>query len=128
MFVRKHPTRQFCKISVLGVWSCKCSWESSPGIFYLFLWYFFPFGKSCVFLWNFEKALLDILMCSSTFCLSWKIYMCFCTIFGSPGSYELCLLLENSYIFLLHPNLLESLMCSRNLFKKDTPGKKEYIF
>ena len=41
---------------------------------YLFLLYFE----------NFEKALLENLMCSSTFCLSWKIYMCSCTIFGSP--------------------------------------------
>ena len=60
--------------------------------------------------------------------------MCSCTIFGSPRKKwcvlikELCLFLENSYVFLLHPSLLENLMCSRNLFKKVTPGKKEQIF
>ena len=32
-------------------------------------------GKSYVFLRNFEKAILEILMCSSTYCLSWKIYV-----------------------------------------------------
>ena len=35
---------------------------------------------------------------------------------SSPGKFE---------VFLLHPSLLENLMCSRNLFKKVTPGKKE---
>ena len=61
---------------------------------------FLPHGKSYLFLQNFEKALLEILMCSSLFCLSWKIYMCSYTIFGSPIKFdvlikELCLLLEN---------------------------------
>ena len=59
--------------------------------------------------------------------------MCSCNIFGSPRKderwcvfiKELSLLLKNSYAFLLHPSLLESLMCSRNLFKKVTPGKKQ---
>ena len=35
---------------------------------------------------------------------------------SSPGKFE---------VFLLHPSLLENLMCSRNLFKKVAPGKKE---
>ena len=47
-FYRKHPTRQFYKISVLGgmvSWKIVSVltkfWESSPGKFDLFLWYFF---------------------------------------------------------------------------------------
>ena len=64
---RKHPTRQICKISVLrGMVSWKV-WSV--------LMVFFPPGKSYVFLQNFEKAILEILMCSSTFCPSWKFYM-----------------------------------------------------
>ena len=92
---------------------------------------FLSSGKSYVFLRNFEKALLEILMCSSTFWFSWKIYMCSCTIFVFPGKKwcvlikGLCLLLENSYVFFLHPSLLENLMCFRNIFKKVTPGQKE---
>ena len=99
---RKYPTRQFYKISVLGV---VLAWF--PGKSYMFLQSFKKdllenlicsydiffswkilcaltkfwtrsagkydiFWKSYVFLQNFEKALLEILMCSSTFCLSWK--------------------------------------------------------
>ena len=87
-------------------------------------------GKSYVFLRDFEKAILEILM--------YLVHI------ASPGKFTcvlvpflvllekkwcvlikgLCLLLENSYVFLLHPSLLENLMCSRNLFKKVTPGKK----
>ena len=52
---------------------------------------FLPPGKSYVFLQNFEKALLEIFMCSSTFCLSWKIYMCSDTIFGSPRRFDVFL-------------------------------------
>ena len=40
-------------------------------------------------------------------------------IMSSPGKFE---------VFLLHPNLLENLMCSRNLFKKAAPGKKNRYF
>ena len=94
---------------------------------------FLPPGKSFVFLRNFEKALLEILMCSSTFCSPGKfIYvlipflflledlMCsYKRIMSSPGKLE---------VLLLHPSLLENLMCSRNLFKKVAPGKQEQIF
>ena len=80
----------------------------------------FPPGNLYVFLRNFEKAFLEILMCSSTLCLSWKIS---CVLIK-----ELCLLLKNSYVFLLHPSLLKNLMRFRNLFKKVTLGKKEQIF
>ena len=106
-------------------------WTRSPGKFDLFLRYFFLL-KSCVFLQNFEKALLEILMCSSIFCLSWKIcvlvpflvllenLMCsYKRIMSSPGKFQ---------VFLLHPSVLENLMCSRNLFKKVTPGKKNRYF
>ena len=79
-------------------------WESSPGKFDLFLWYFFllenripadtrrqnnvvitslrRFNVRTTSFWRRvsagmcscgKKALLKILMCSSTFCLSWKI-------------------------------------------------------
>ena len=61
--------------------------------------------------------------------------MCSCTIYSSPGEFdgffmkELCLLLENSYIFMLHPpRLLENLLRSRNLFKKVSAGKKKNRF
>ena len=40
---------------------------------------------------------------------------------------RICLLLENP-VFLLHLSLLEIFMCSRNLFKKVTPGKENQIF
>ena len=139
---------QFCKISVLGgmvSWKILSvltkSWESSPGKFDLFLWYFFLLEnllcskeildkiswKICdlflryflllenrMFLQNFEKSLPEILMCSNKCYLSCKIW---CVLIK-----ELCLLLENLR-FLLHPSLLENLMCSRNLYKKVTPGK-----
>ena len=49
---RKHPTSQFYKYLFLGEWS--------------------P-GKSYLFLKKIQKALLEILICSRTFCLSWKI-------------------------------------------------------
>ena len=89
---RKHQMRQFCKISVPGVWS--------PGKYYMFLE-------------SFEKHLLKILMCSRTFCLSWKIY-CSWTIFGSPGKFI--------YFIWLKPPWK---MYFRNLLKiKVTPGKK----
>ena len=48
-------------------------------------------GKSYVFLQNFEKALLKIFMCSSTFCLFWKIDVCSYTIFGSPRKFDVFL-------------------------------------
>ena len=51
-------------------------------------------------------VLLENLMCS------YKIIM------SSPGKLE---------VFLLHPSLLENLICSRNLFKKVAPGKKADI-
>ena len=51
-------------------------WESSPGKF-ICSYGFFPPRKSYVFLRNFEKALREILICSSTFCLSWKIWSLF---------------------------------------------------
>ena len=80
---------------------------------------FFPPGKSYVFLWNFKKALLEILMCSSTFCLSWKIYMSSYAIFGSPGKLDVCsykIIMSFSWkihmFFLLPPSLLENLMRS----------------
>ena len=78
-------------------------WTRSPGNFDLFLW-------------NFEKALLEILMCSSTFCLSWKIYMCsYKRIMSSSEKLE---------VFLLHPSLMENLMCSQEIsLKKVAPGK-----
>ena len=47
---------------------------------------FSPPRKSYVFLQNFKKALLEILLRSSTFCFSWK--MCSCNIFGSPGKFD----------------------------------------
>ena len=84
---------------------------------YLFLGVLSP-GKSYVFLQNFEKALLEtlicsygissswkivcvlaefekalmeVLMCSSTLCFSWKIVMCSYTIFGSPRKFDVFL-------------------------------------
>ena len=121
-------------------------WSVNSRKFGLFLWYFFPLknhmcsnelldriswkiwsvlmtflhpGKSYVFLWNFKKALLEILMC--TFSFSWKIYVFL---------YHFLVLLENfmssykrsmsspikSTCFLLHPSLLENSMCSRIFF------------
>ena len=39
----------------------------------------------CVLAEFWESSPMEILMCSSTLCLSCKIYMCSCAIFGSPG-------------------------------------------
>ena len=110
----------------------KC-WTRSPGKFDLLLWYFlFLENPMCScrisrkLFWKFWCVLVK------TFCLSRKIYMCSCTIFGSPEKFDIC-----SYkrfmsspgkfilviVFLLHPSLLENLMCFRNLFKKVTPWK-----
>ena len=150
MCYRKHPTRQFYKISVLRgksyvVFSRKLSWK-----IYLFLWYFFLLEnlmcsndisdkiswKYWSFLWYF--FLLENRMCSCRILrkLSWKFW-CVLVHFASPGKFTCVLvpflvLLESlmcSYkrimsspgkleVFLLHPSLLENLMCSRNLFKK----------
>ena len=88
---------------------------------------FLPPGKSYVFLRNFEKALLEILMCSSLFCLSWKIYMCIL---------PFLVLLENlmcSYkrivsgkleVFLLCPSLMENLCVLEISLKKSLLEKK----
>ena len=95
---RKHPTRQFYKISVLGgmvSWKIVCVLtkfrENSPGNFYLFLWYFFLLENrmcSCGILrklsWKFWCVL-------ATFCLSWKIYMCSYATFGSPRKFDVFL-------------------------------------
>ena len=67
-----------------------------------------------------------------SFCLSKKT-ICSCTNFDSLWNLmcslkELYLLLENSYLFLLHPSLLENLMCYRNLFKKVASGKEDTYF
>ena len=98
---RKHPTRQFYKLSVLrGIVSWKIIsvitkfWESSPGKFDLFLWYFF---------------LLENLMCSNEIFdkISWKIWSVL-MVFFSPGKSYVFLrnfekaILENLYVFLYH--------------------------
>ena len=60
----------------------------SPGKFNQ-LWYFFLEIRMCS--WGIlRKALLKFTN-SSMFCLSWKIYVCFCTIFGSPGKLDVLL-------------------------------------
>ena len=86
-------------------------------------------GKSYVFLRNFEKAVLEVLMCSNRFCLSHKFIQFLYHFWFSWKKWcvfikGLCLLLENAYVFLLQPSLLENLMCSRNLFKKRHSWKK----
>ena len=72
-----------------------------------------------MFLWNFEKALLEIL----------RIRLVH---FASPEKF-ICVLIRvfswKIHMFsFLHSSLLENLMCSRNLFKNVIPGKKEQIF
>ena len=57
-----------------------------------------------VFLQNFEKALLEILMWSSTFCLSWKIDMCSCTNFGSPRKDGVFLYKDYVFSWKIHMN------------------------
>ena len=76
--------------------------------------------KIVLFLQNFENALLEILFCSYGISFSWKILCCNKIFF----SY----LLENlKNVFLLHPSVLENLMCSRNLFKKSLLEKRTDI-
>ena len=104
------------------------------------------FGKFNPFLWYF--FLLENRMCSCRVSrkLFWKFW-CVLVHFASPGKI-LCVfvpflvllkILTCSYkrimsspgkikVFLLHPGLLESLMCSGNLFTKVAPGRKEQIF
>ena len=78
------------------------SWESSPGKFDLFVWYF---------------LLLENLKCSNEILdkISWKIW-CVLIHVASPEKF-ICVL----GIFLI---LLENLMCSRNLYKKSRSWKK----
>ena len=84
-----------CSYGISFSWKILCIltkfWTRSPGKFWYVLMIFLSPGKSYVFLRNFEKALLEILMCSGIFCLSWKIYMCSCTIFGSPRKFDVFL-------------------------------------
>ena len=142
----------FKSISRLG--DCLFSTHTNKGILFVFCWFHSTFTflavnnnitkasdeeilQNIFGVWSpgksydlFLQKFLDILMCFSMFSLSWKIYMCSCTIFGFPEILMLsdkriiCLLLENSYVFLLHPSLLENMMCSRNLFKKSHSWKK----
>ena len=126
---RKHPTRQFWKISVLGgmvSWKIVCVLtkfsESPPGKFDLFLWYL----RHLFFI-------LETLMCSNEFLdnISWKIwsvlmiffrprksyvflrnfiklfwkFWCVLVRFASPGKFT-CVLVQ----FLV---LLEKLTCSK---------------
>ena len=95
-----------CSYGIYFSWKMLCVltkfWTRSHGKFDLFLWYFLLLENrmcSCRIL----RKLLEILMCSNKFCLSWKTYMCSCNISGSPGKCvlikELCLLLENLRCF-----------------------------
>ena len=100
----------FYKMSVLGgmvFWKIVCVLKKILKKLSWKIWsvvmVFFPPGKSYAFLRNFEKALLEISMCSSTFWLSWKMCswkMCSYTIFGSPKKFEeLSFLLEHLKIW-----------------------------
>ena len=104
----KHPTRQFYKnISSWGyVWSPGKSYLSLQKLRKLFskIW------SVLIVILFLTKLILDK--------ISWKFWSIF-IIYSPPGK---------SYVFLLHPSLLENLMCSRNLFKKVAPGKKVQIF
>ena len=86
--IRKHPTRQFCKISVLG------------GMV--------SYRKSYLFLKIFEKAFLENLICSYGISFFWKI-LCVLTKFWtrSPGKFDLFLL----YFFLLENRMCSSTFC-----------------
>ena len=136
MIIRKHPTRQFYKISVLGgmaSWKIVCVltkfWESSPRKFDLFLWYF---------------CLLENLMCSKEILdkISWKFwsvliiflplgksyvflqnfekalrkFWCVLAYFASPGKF-ICVPIP----FLV---LLENLMCS---YKRIMSSPEKFI-
>ena len=133
-FFRKHPTRQFWKISVLGG---MVSWKIvsfltifSPGKFDVLMVFLSP-GKSCVlakfwtrslgkfdlFSWRF--FLLGNCMCSCGILrkLSW-IFWCVLIHFASPGN-SICVL-----VLLLV--LLENLICSYNRIMSSP--KKIHIF
>ena len=126
----------------------------SRGKIDLFLWYFILL-QFYVFLHNFEKTFLQI---SIWYFSSWKIICVLAQFwessagnvlrvlvhFPSPEIYMFCsflvllenwsvlikecLILENSYFFLLHPSLLENVMCSRNLFKVKVQKSFKCIF
>ena len=124
-----------CSSDISFPWKILCVitkfWTRSPWKFDLFLLYFF---------------LLENCMCSCGILrkLSWKFW-CVLVHFASPGKFVCVLVLFSIllgkmvcsykrimsshgkfiYVFLLHPSLLENLMCYRNLFKKVSPGKKE---
>ena len=84
-----------CSYGISFSWKILCVltkfWARSLGRFDLFLWYFYLLENRMCSCGILKKAFLEILMYSSTFCLSWKIYMCSCTIFGSPGKFDVFL-------------------------------------
>ena len=111
-FLRKHPTRQIYKISVLEdmvSWNIVSVltkfWESSPGNLIHSYCISFSWKSFCVLSKFWTRSLQEILMCSGKFRLSWKI----------RG-------------VLLHLSLLDNLMCSRNLFKKSLLERKNRYF
>ena len=100
---RKHLTRQFLQNICMVSWKILCVLTNFWTRSILICSYDISFSwKILCGLQNFKKAHREILMCSSIFFLSWKIWG----------------------VFLLHPSFLENLMCSRNLFKKSRFWKK----
>ena len=89
LFYESIRRGNFIKYLFLGVWSL---------------------GKSYVFLQNFEKTLLENLICSYGISFSWKI-LCVLTKFWtrSPGNFDL---------FLWYFLLLENRMCSCGILRK----------
>ena len=121
------------KLSWKILWVLTKFWTRSHGKFDLFLRYFLLLENrmcSCRILrklsWKFWCVLVHFAYPRKVICvlvpflILVKNLMCsYKRIMFSPGKFEL---------FLSHPNLLENLICSRNLFKKIAPGKKEQIF
>ena len=68
-----------CSYGISFSWKILCVltkfWTRSPGNFDLFLWYFFLLeNRTCT--------------CGILRILSWKVYMCSYTIFGSPKKFD----------------------------------------
>ena len=89
--------------------------------------------KSYLFLKNFEKALLENLICSFGISFSCKI-LCVLLKFRTKIFWKIWSVLMvffppgKSYVSNFDKALLEILMCSRNLFKKVVPGINSRYF
>ena len=112
-----------CSYGISFSWKILCVltkfWTRSHGKFDLLLRYFLLLeNRMCSCLQNFEKALLQILMCSYILPLLENLYMCSCNIFGSPGKLDVLVLIKELCL------LLGNLRCSQGLLASGVADTK----